>query len=94
MVVAHHGSIYETRPLQNALMTAFSDNYLFGGPRDDDTPQTKVAVTAASAAGLAPVVLSNYNRLGGHEEQRLPSITLLHFDMWLTSGRKLPFPAA
>lgn len=69
MIVAHHGSIYETRPLQEALMGTFSDGYLFGGLRYNDTPQIKVAVTATSAAGLQPVVLSNYNRLGGDDEQ-------------------------
>ena len=71
MIQAHNGSIYETQPLQKALMTAYSDNALFGGPRYEDNQPTKVAVTATSAAGLQPIVISNYNRINGKDEKRM-----------------------
>ncbi|KAL9047302.1 MAG: hypothetical protein Q9214_000088 [Letrouitia sp. 1 TL-2023] len=59
------GTRYETRPLQEALISAYSeDEFLFGGPRPNTTygPDVKVAVIATSAAGSA-VVFANYNRL-------------------------------
>lgn len=64
IVSNYNHSIYETRPLQDALVEAFGDNqYLFGGKRDDPgSMDVKVAVTATSAAGQG-VVLANYNRL-------------------------------
>lgn len=64
LVENYNHSKYETRPLQEALMEAFSeDEYLFGGPRDTESYNSsiKVGVTATSTAGSA-VVLSNYNR--------------------------------
>ncbi len=66
MIEAHYHSKYETRPLQDSLSEAYSNDYLFGGPRWD-SGQAKVAVVAASAAGLQAVVLSNYNRIGGEQ---------------------------
>lgn len=61
--------MYETVPLETALMSAFTNHqYLFGGhPNDSSCFDIKVAVTAASASGPS-VVFSNYNRL--------PDITL------------------
>lgn len=48
-------------------MEAYSDNRMFGGPRFDNRRQSKVAVTATSAAGLQAIVISNYNRIGGDQ---------------------------
>ena len=62
----HNHSKYKTRPLQEALMSAYSENeYLFGGSRPYAYGNdVKVAVTATSASGSA-VVLANYNRFCG-----------------------------
>lgn len=65
----YNHSKYETRPLEDALMSAYSETeYLFGGPRPSASYGTdvKVAVTATSAGGSA-VVLANYNRLCGEK---------------------------
>lgn len=64
IVSNYNHSKYETQPLQEALVSAFSDEqYLFGGRRSDPgSMDVKVAVTATSAAGNG-VVLANYNRL-------------------------------
>lgn len=62
----HHHSRYETGPLQDALIDAFSkDAYLFGGPRPSVSSGSavKVAVVTTSATTGTAVVLSNYNRL-------------------------------
>ena len=66
-LISHYNhSKYETRPLQEALIEAYSeDEYLFGGSRLHTAlsgADVKVAVTSTSAAGSA-VVLANYNRL-------------------------------
>ena len=66
-LISHYNhSQYETRPLNEALIEAYSgDEYLFGGSRPHATlsgTDVKVAVTTTSASGSA-VVLSNYNRL-------------------------------
>ncbi|KAK8157183.1 hypothetical protein IWX90DRAFT_391173 [Phyllosticta citrichinensis] len=61
----HHQSMYETQPLQVALMEAFGeDEYLFGGRRapNQRSSNVKVAVTTTSAVTGVPVVVSNYNR--------------------------------
>lgn len=60
----YNHSRYETQPLQDALLEAFTEEeYLFGGERTETgTINTKAAVTTTSAAGTA-VVLANYNRL-------------------------------
>lgn len=71
MIQAHNGSIYRTQPLQEALRQAFPEKYLFGGPRFEANPTSKVALVTTSAAGLQPIVLSNYNRIFGHDEKRL-----------------------
>ena len=63
----HNHSKYRTRPLQEALISAYSENeYLFGGSRPHASygSDVKVAVTATSSSGSA-VVLANYNRLCG-----------------------------
>lgn len=70
MIQGHHGSIYRTQPLQEALRQVFTENSLFGGPRFEANQTSKVAVVTTSAAGLQPIVLSNYNRICGHEEKR------------------------
>jgi predicted acylesterase/phospholipase RssA len=60
----YNHSKYETKPLKNALRTAFSeDQYLFGGQRYDQTwnSPVKVAVTA-TLSSTSPVLLANYNR--------------------------------
>ena len=61
----YNHSKYETRPLEDALISAYSEKeYLFGGARHyaSHGSEVKVAVTATSAAGSA-VVFANYNRL-------------------------------
>lgn len=61
----YNHSKYETRPLEDALISAYSEKeYLFGGARQyaSHGAEVKVAVTATSAAGSA-VVFANYNRL-------------------------------
>jgi hypothetical protein len=64
IVSNYNHSRYETQPLEEALVEAFSgDQYLFGGQRKEvSATSAKVAVTSTSAAGTA-VVLANYNRL-------------------------------
>lgn len=69
MIQAHNGSIYSTQPLQKALQGAFSSDPLFGGQRLVET-LSKVALTTTSAAGLQPIVLSNYNRTIDRGEKR------------------------
>ena len=63
IVSNYNHSRYETQPLQEALMEAFSgDQYLFGGQRKEASSiSAKVAVTSTSAAGTA-VIFANYNR--------------------------------
>lgn len=63
LVESHFSSKYETRPFQRALMNVYSNGYLFGSPINNESHHTKVAVTAATAAGLKAIVLSNYNRV-------------------------------
>ena len=61
----YNHSKYETRPLEDALIGAYSEKeYLFGGARPYASygAEVKVAVTATSAAGSA-VIFANYNRL-------------------------------
>ena len=64
IVSNYNHSIYETQPLQEALIEAFTDDqYLFGGRRTDaGSVDVKVAVTATTSGGQG-VVLANYNRL-------------------------------
>jgi hypothetical protein len=55
-----HRSKYETRPLQEALQEAFTeDMYLFGGSGHSNS-RTKVAVTATTSGSTS--VLANCNR--------------------------------
>ena len=71
LVDNYNHSRYETRPLDDALISAYSkEEYLFGGTRPHSSYGTdvKVAVTATSAAGSA-VVLANYNRLCGEKRE-------------------------
>lgn len=61
----YNHSLYETEPLERALIDAFGDSeYLFGGRRTTELRgcAVKVAVTTVSAATGTPVVLANYNR--------------------------------
>ena len=64
LVQSYHHSKYETQPLQEALISAFTENeYLFGGRRSNPASlDYKVAVAATSTAGN-PIVFANYNRL-------------------------------
>jgi len=67
---------YETHPLEEALKSAFTESqYLFGGPRPTDTPNSdiKVGVTATSSAGSS-VLLTNYNRLCAEKCEYEPMI--------------------
>ncbi len=71
----HHHSRYKTRPLEGALIDAYSDEeHLFGGfrPHASYGTDVKVAVTSTSASG-SPMVLANYNRLCG-EKRKLREI--------------------
>jgi len=65
IVENYNHSRYETCPLEEALMEAFTDDQtLFGGrrPNQSTAPRVKVAVTAVSAATSTAVVMANYNR--------------------------------
>lgn len=65
LVDNYHHSKYQTSTLDQALMTAFSEElHLFGGqrPADMGVSPLKVAVTATSLAGNKTYLLSNYNR--------------------------------
>ena len=67
----HHHSRYKTRPLEEALIDAYSrDEHLFGGYRSHISygSDIKVAVTSTSASG-SPVILTNYNRLCGEKRK-------------------------
>ena len=72
----YNHSKFETSPLQEALISAFSDDqYLFGGRRPDQSSgcsPVKVAVTATSASGSA-VVLANYNRHCSEKRELSPN---------------------
>lgn len=58
-----HGSQYKTKPLRNALKTAFGTDQLYGGTRKDQAVySTKTAVTATSGTGERGLVLANYSR--------------------------------
>ena len=70
MIRVHNGGIYSTQRLEKALQEIFSSDPLFGGRRLVET-LCKVALTATSAAGLQPTVLSNYNRTIDHEEKSI-----------------------
>jgi hypothetical protein len=60
----YNHSKYETKPLENSLKAAFTeDEYLFGGPKRNTTSRIKVAVTATSLTGRTAIVFGNYNRL-------------------------------
>ncbi|OJD31446.1 lysophospholipase-like protein [Diplodia corticola] len=59
---SYNQSLYETSPLEKALMDAFGDDeYLFGGRSGIKPYRVRVAITTASAATGTPIVLSNYN---------------------------------
>ena len=78
LIENYNHSRYETQPLQEALIEAYSeDEYLFGGPRSKEISGSsiKVAVTSTSTAG-SPVVLANYNRIC---RGKCESIPLYHF---------------
>jgi len=68
LVSNYNHSRYETQPLEEALVEAFSgDQYLFGGQREvPNASSAKVAVTSTSTAGTA-VVFANYNRLSSEK---------------------------
>ena len=64
LVTSFHHSKYETKPLEEALITAFTEEqYLFGGIHRGQSNESniKLAVTATSTTGRT-VLLSNYNR--------------------------------
>ncbi|KAL8762431.1 MAG: hypothetical protein Q9184_001559 [Pyrenodesmia sp. 2 TL-2023] len=62
----YHGSKYKTRPLREALHSAFGEELLYGGSRKAHLSYTtQVAVTATSGTGEQGLVLANYSR---HEE--------------------------
>ncbi|KAI8948038.1 hypothetical protein F4801DRAFT_474669 [Xylaria longipes] len=54
-------SKYETRPIEDALRSAFGDGNLFGNRQKNGSQRLKVAVAAVSEAGTRSLVLSNYN---------------------------------
>ncbi|KAL8902691.1 MAG: hypothetical protein Q9207_004458 [Kuettlingeria erythrocarpa] len=61
-----HGSKYKTKPLRDALYSAFGEELLYGGSRKAHLSHTThVAVTATSGTGEKGLVLANYSR---HEE--------------------------
>ena len=65
LVTAANHSRYETKPLERAFRTAYGEENLFGGLRDQSDHlgfSTKVAVTTTTTNGTV-FVLANYNRL-------------------------------
>lgn len=67
LALISHKSYYKTRPLENALSSAFdSASLLYGGPNQNATG-IRVAVTSTSASENHPVILSNYNTEGERE---------------------------
>ncbi|KAJ2904255.1 putative patatin-like serine protein [Zalerion maritima] len=63
LAVMKHGSIYKTRPFEEALHSAFgSEMPLFGGVNNRGEMMTKVAITSTSELEQNPVVMANYNR--------------------------------
>ncbi|TGJ87061.1 hypothetical protein E0Z10_g1710 [Xylaria hypoxylon] len=58
-------SKYETKPIEDALQSAFGDGNLFGTRQKNGSHRLKVAVAAVSEAGTKSLVLSNYNTNDG-----------------------------
>ncbi|KAL7784152.1 hypothetical protein V8C37DRAFT_420748 [Trichoderma ceciliae] len=55
-------SYYRTKPLENALQSAFDQNeVLYGEPKPGSPMSIRVAVTATVASDNRPTILSNYN---------------------------------
>lgn len=86
LVNSYKHSKYETRPLEEALMKAFSENeYLFGGPRPHTLgTDIKVAVTATSSAG-DPVLFANYNRVCTEKRKFNELCTIIE---WMSKSSK------
>ncbi|KAI1208514.1 uncharacterized protein F4807DRAFT_452194 [Annulohypoxylon truncatum] len=62
-----HRSIFKTRPFEELLRRAFTEEPLFGGANDLSEIATKVAITTTSEMKQHAVVLANYNRQGTTE---------------------------
>lgn len=59
----NHGSKFKTTPLHQALKESLGEEFLFGGPReDDDNCDVNVAVTATDEKGSKAIVMANYSR--------------------------------
>ncbi|KAI0490190.1 hypothetical protein F4859DRAFT_183291 [Xylaria cf. heliscus] len=56
-------SKYETKPMDDALQSAFGGGILFSNRSKNGNQRLKVAVASVSEAGTKPFILSNYNTL-------------------------------
>jgi hypothetical protein len=62
LAALHHGSKYETRPLEKILVDQYGEELLFGGKHESDNYTTKVAVVSTTGSGRETTVLGNYIR--------------------------------
>lgn len=64
-----HKSLYKTKPLEDALKSAFgSDGLLYGKATPDSSMDIRVAVMSTHAIEKRSVVLSNYNTEGRRDD--------------------------
>ena|ERR1700712_1636810 len=80
IVENYNHSKYETKPLEQTLQDAFTEDlYLFGGARKTGiNSPVKVAITGTSLAGRTPIVFGNYNRVCS--DKRMSLSRLLYVD--------------
>lgn len=60
---------YKTKPLEEGLQAAFSDQPLFGGQHSSHHSLAKVAVTSTTESGEKALLVANYNRLEMIDDQ-------------------------
>lgn len=82
IAIVSHKSYYRTKPLEDALQSAFSsDALLYGGSKSSSSAEIKVAVTSTQATEKKAVVLSSYNTEGNRDAREFnlprPSLYML-----------------
>ncbi|KAF2475025.1 uncharacterized protein BDR25DRAFT_280671 [Lindgomyces ingoldianus] len=85
LATAHHGSIWETTPLYQALLESLGDSYLFGGCQDSDASYAaRVAVTTTDEIASKGVIIANYCRKGGQRNYEFlrPHDPYFEMKMW------------
>lgn len=68
-LISHNFSKYRTKPLEEGLKAAFSDQPLFGGQHSGHHSLVKVAVTSTTESGEKALLVANYNRLEKIDDQ-------------------------